>query len=453
MSGSNLYASLSSLLAAAVAAAIGISVYLRDRERVQFSRFFAFCLSLCLFHLARFFAGLPSLPRSQWVADTLSLLLPLMADRFLSGFFPAAGPAPGRNPLQGPLLGVLLVLQVIALIFPQLADEPWWVVVDISITTYVVGGLFFAVMRMWRAARAAEGTAAGPRLRYLFYAALIALALGQPGIPVIGPIATAVYLYFMAQTLTRERLLDLPEILARIASMTLLVITVTAVYAALVLWVPWTFAGEPMLLVFNTLLASFAVLVLIDPLRTELDRRLESWLFHDRTILRALLDRLRRRLVNLIDPDEMVRVVMNTLRGSERVTRASLFLLDRQGSALRLRGTPARPRRRRASISRPGGPCSSACARAARSCATCSSGSASGPTTSSRPSWTSASTPLPRSAPASPCRSAASRASSSTADRRGCTCSASSSSTTSACSSRSRARRSSCSRASWPRRR
>src|SRR5690606_36902214 len=184
----------------------------------------------------------------------------------------------------------------------------------------------------------AEGTAAGPRLRYLFYAGLIALALGQPGIPVIGPIITAVYLYFMAQTLTRERLLDLPEILGRIASMALLVVTVTAVYAALVLWVPWTFAGEPMLLVFNTLLASFAVLVLIDPLRTVLDRRLESWLFHDRSVLRALLDRLRRRLVNLIDPDEMVRVIMNTLHGSERVTRASLFLLDRHGAALRLRG-------------------------------------------------------------------------------------------------------------------
>nr|WP_276604127.1 GAF domain-containing sensor histidine kinase [Nannocystis pusilla] len=39
----------------------------------------------------------------------------------------------------------------------------------------------------------------------------------------------------------------------------------------------------------------------------------------------------------------MVRVVMNTLRGSERVTRASLFLLDRQGSALRLRGHTGAP--------------------------------------------------------------------------------------------------------------
>lgn len=342
-SATNLYASLSSLLAAAVASAIGTSVYLRDRSRDQFQRFFAFCLGLGLFHLARFFAVWPSLPRSQWVADTLGLLLPLMADRFFSRLIPAAGPAPGSNPLQGPLLGVLLVAQVVALVLPPLSHEPWWVVVDVAIQFYVVGGLFYAVTRLWRAARAAGGTAASSRLRYLFYASLIALALGHPGIPVLGPIVTAVYLYFMAQTLTRERLLDLPEILGRIASMSLLVVTVTAVYAALVLWVPWTFAGEPMLLVFNTLLASFAVLVLIDPLRTELDRRLEGWLFRDRSVFRALLGRLRRRLVNVIDPDEMVRVVTDTLRDSDRLTRASLFLLDRQGLALRLRGQVGAP--------------------------------------------------------------------------------------------------------------
>lgn len=339
MSATNLYASLSSLLAAAVAAAIGTSVYLRDRTRDQFQRFFGFCLVLGLFHLARFFAGLPGLARSQWIANTLCLLLPLLADRFFNGFIPTARPAPGTNPLQGPLLGVLLTAQVIVLAFPGLGADPWWRVVDAAIDLYVVSGLFFVVTRLWRAARAAEGTAARPRLLYLFSASLLALALGHPGIPVVGPIITAVYLYFMAQTLTRERLLDLPEILGRIASMAVLVVTVTAVYAALVLWLPFTVAGEPMLLVFNTLLASFAVLVLIDPLRTEFDRRLEHWLFRDRTAFRALLSRLRRQLVNVIDPDDMVRIVMDTLRDSGRITRASFYLLDRQGLALRARGS------------------------------------------------------------------------------------------------------------------
>lgn len=332
MTGSNLYASLSSLLAAAVAIAIGISVFLRDRSRDQFRLFAAFCLNLGLFHLARFFAGFPGLPLSIWIAQTVSLFLPFTADRCFSGFIPAAG-APPKNVVQTPILAVLLIAQALALLFPALTEDPTWVVVSALVQIYVIGGLFYATMRMWRAARAAEGTAAAPRLRYLFYASLLALALGQPGIPVVGPIVTAVYLYFMAQTLVRERLLDLPEILGRIATMTLLVITVTAVYAALLLWVPWRFADEPMLLLFNTLLASFAVLVLIDPLRTELERRLEGWLFRDRSALRAILVQLRRHLVNVIDPDEMVQRVMDALRESGRVTRAAFFLVDRQGLA------------------------------------------------------------------------------------------------------------------------
>jgi two-component system sensor histidine kinase HydH len=212
------------------------------------------------------------------------------------------------------------------------------VIVSTLLPAYVIGGLLYAAMRMWRAARAAEGTAAAPRLRYLFYASLLALALGQPGIPVVGATFTAVYLYFMAQTLVRERLLDLPEILGRITVMTLLVITVTAVYAALLLWVPWRFADEPMLLVFNTLLASFAVLMLVDPLRTELERRLEGWVFRERSALRAILVQLRQRLANVIDPDEMVKAVLGSLRESNRVTRAAFFLVDRQGLALTLRG-------------------------------------------------------------------------------------------------------------------
>ncbi len=337
VSGSNLYASLSSLLAAAVAIAIGISVFLRDRSRDQFRRFAGFCLNLGLFHLARFFAGFPGLPLSIWFAQTVSLFLPYTADRCFSGFIPATG-APPRNLVQAPLLALLLLAQALTLVWPGAPDDVTTTMLSVAIQLYVIGGLLYAAMRMWRAARAAEGTAAAPRLRYLFYASLLALLLGQPGIPVVGATFTAVYLYFMAQTLVRERLLDLPEILGRITVMTLLVITVTAVYAALLLWVPWRFADEPLLLLFNTLLASFAVLMLVDPLRNELERRLEGWLFHEHSALRAVLAQLRRRLINVIDPDEMVETVIESLRESNRVTRAAFFLLDRQGMALVLRG-------------------------------------------------------------------------------------------------------------------
>jgi len=336
--GSILYESLSSLLAATVAFAIGISVFLRDRSREQFVLFATFCLNLGLFHLALFFAGFPQLSTFfQWLSEIISLFLPWTADRTFSRFVPGAEAGQRARLVQGPLLSLLLLAQTSALLFPEITSEPAWMIERIALKTYVVGGLFWAASRMWRAARAADGTAMAPRLRYLFYASLIALALGFPGIPVIGPIVTAVYLYFVAQTLVRERLLDLPEIAGRIASMTMLVIVVSAVFALLLLWVPSTLDGYRSLQLFNIVVASFAVLVLVDPMRNEFERRIEGWLFRDRTALRAILEGLRGRLVNVIDPGEMVQVIIDTLETSKRVTRTSVYLVDRTG-ALVLRG-------------------------------------------------------------------------------------------------------------------
>ncbi|MCA9692549.1 MAG: ATP-binding protein [Nannocystaceae bacterium] len=336
MPGSNLYDSLSSLLAATVAIAIGISMLLRDRSREQFVLFATFCINLGLFHLAHFFAAFERLELSVWIGETIALVLPWSADRCFSSFIPAAGHRGGGR-VQGAFLGLFVTSQMAALIYRPLAEEPAWAYVRVGLYVYVIGGLLYATLRVWRAARAAEGTAARPRLLYLFYASLIALAFGTPGIPALSPIVTAVYLYFVAQTLQRERLLELPEVLGRIASMSILVVAVTAVFALLLLWVPITVESISLRL-FNIAVASFAVLVLLDPVRSGLERRMEGWLFRDRSELRAILIGLRHRLVNLIDPEEMASVVIDTLRDSGRVTRASLYLLDRQGMSLSLRG-------------------------------------------------------------------------------------------------------------------
>jgi two-component system sensor histidine kinase HydH len=328
--------SLSSLLAATVAFAIGTSVVLRDRRRDQFVLFGVFCFNLGLYHLGRFFFGFSSLPLFGWFAQTISLLLPWSADRSLSSFVPAVGHRGGGR-IQT-TFGVLLVAaQTVSLFFPAVTELPGWRVVPWVLAGYVLGGLLWASMRVWQAARAAEGTATAGRLRYLFYASLVALVFGSPLVPSVGPIVTAVYLYFVAQTLVRERLLDLPEVAMRILSLSLLVVVVTSLYALLLLWIP-TSAGNRSLFLFNAAVATFAVLVLVEPIRTEIESRIEGWLFRDRPILRRLLVQLRHKLTNVIDTDEMAKLVMAELQASGRVTQASLYLLDRHGSALTLRG-------------------------------------------------------------------------------------------------------------------
>lgn len=330
--------SLSSLLAATVAFAIGTSVVLRDRSRDQFVLFAVFCFNLGLFHLGRFFYGFSGVALFAWFAQTISLLLPWSADRCFSSFVPAAGHRGGGR-IQAAIVSLLVLAQAVALLFPDVASRPQWEIVPIVVAIYVIGGLLYAATRMWRAANAAQGTAVAPRLRYLFYASLLALALGSPVIPAVGPTVTAVYLYFVAQTLTRERLLDLPEVAGRIASMTMLVLAVTGLFALLLLWIPMRGVGSRSLFLFNAAVASFAVIVLIDPVRTEVESRIETWLFRERSTLRSILLQLRQKLVNVIDPDDLTTVLIEELRASNRVTNASLYLLDRLGTGLSLRGT------------------------------------------------------------------------------------------------------------------
>src|SRR5690606_29995918 len=117
--------SLSSLLAATVAFAIGTSVVLRDRKREQFVLFAVFCFNLGLFHLARFFYGFSGLHLFGWFAQTISLLLPWSADRSLSSFVPAVDHRGGGR-IQTFTGFFLVVAQLVALFFPSMEQVPGW---------------------------------------------------------------------------------------------------------------------------------------------------------------------------------------------------------------------------------------------------------------------------------------------------------------------------------------
>jgi signal transduction histidine kinase len=343
--------SLPSLLTATVAFAIGTSVVLRDRSRDDFVLFAVFCFNLGLFHLASFFHEFSDITLFRWGAQSISLVLPWTADRCFSSLIPAEERPRRRSSLQTAILVLLLGAHATALFillsrspeqgldavtrerFWDVSDWGPWDLVSVGLNAYVIVGLAFVARRMWRAAKQAEGTATAPRLRYLFYASMIAIVLGSPAITAIGPVISAVYLYFVAQTLQRERLLELPELAARIMTLALLIIAVTGLLALLLLWIP-SKQGSWTLFLFNSAVAAFAVIVLLDPVRQEFESRVEAWLFRDRAELRALLVQLRFRLLNVIDPDEMVQVVLEALAGSNRVTSASMFLLDARGTSL-----------------------------------------------------------------------------------------------------------------------
>ncbi len=344
--------SLPSLLAATVAFAVGTAVVLRDRSRDDFVLFAVFCFNLGLFHVASFFHEFSHIALFGWGAQSISLVLPWTADRCFSQLIPHEERPRVRGRLQTVMLVVLLGAHATALfvLLSRSTDEglalapkfwdfaAWgpWDVLSLGLNVYVVFGLALVVLRVWRAARTAEGTATAARLRYLFIASAIALSFGSPAITALGPVVTAVYLYFVAQALQRERLLELPELAARILTLALLVLAITGILVLLLLWVPYLADKLVLSFIFNAAVAAFAVILLLDPIRKEFESWVESWLFHGRAELRAILVQQRFRLLNVIDPDEMAEAVVESLWGSKRVSKASLFLLDGRGTSLLL---------------------------------------------------------------------------------------------------------------------
>ncbi|HEY0839649.1 MAG TPA: ATP-binding protein, partial [Vulgatibacter sp.] len=138
-----------------------------------------------------------------------------------------------------------------------------------------------------------------------------------------GPIVSSLYLFFLAQTLQVYRLLDLQELLGKFAALTLLALILSAIYVGLVIWV----GSATQLFLFNTLIASFVILNLFEPLRAKVDGWVVATLFRERYELLQTLASLKAKLANVIDPVALARITLDALHDSRRVTHASLYLL------------------------------------------------------------------------------------------------------------------------------
>jgi two-component system, NtrC family, sensor histidine kinase HydH len=190
------------------------------------------------------------------------------------------------------------------------------------------------------------------RLQYLFIGACVAVALSTldmlPRFGLAWPfeglgwITLTIFMFFLSQTLQRHRLLDLHEFLGKIVVALALGLVLVAVYGGLVSWV----GNRPELFYFNTIVASFVILSLFEPMRARVEEWVVATLFHERYELVRRLRELRERSGNVIDPAGLAIVVLDGLVETRRVTHCSLWLLadDRPGyRLLDHRGPPPVP--------------------------------------------------------------------------------------------------------------
>jgi two-component system, NtrC family, sensor histidine kinase HydH len=333
---------LSALLASIVTLAIGAAVLLRDRRRRTYTAFAAFSLTVGLYYLFTFVAAGLKSPFFHWLGFWPAAFIPTSAVRFFRAFL--AEPSIGAKTKRAAVTYASAAIWCVALVYAWVRPihETLWFQVPFAI--YVFGGLYRCVFDLWIQYRATVTRVEKARLRYLMIGGFVATTLALTdflprfgiAFPTIGNVLTILYLYFLSQTIFRYRLLDLHELLGKMFVLGSLVVILTVVYGLLLAWVGG--GKQQGLFILNTVVASFVILILFEPVRGLLENAINRWLVRERHELRHRMDNLRRELMNVIDVRDMVRRILASLEESRRVTHASMYLIDPDGAGYDVTG-------------------------------------------------------------------------------------------------------------------
>lgn len=332
---------LSALLAAIVTFVIGWSVILRDRRHRPYSAFAVVCFNLCFWYLSSFFAHTLKSDGLVWLSLVFGVAIPINTERFFRIFLsddPRQPGPPSRTVLIGTIISGLLLLYS-GLFHPlhhhMIFLVPLWLFVFVS--------LFYCIYLIYRRQRSLRSRPEATRLTYILVggAAAVTLAavdfLPRAGVafPTMGNVLTVIYMYFISQTLFHARLLDIKELLGKMLTLSALVLILTIIYGLLLSWVG---RDRPGVFFFNTIVASFVILVIFEQLRTWVEDRVNRWMFREKYEFSRRLQLLRQDLANIIEVRQLVSRVLKSLEESERVTHASVYLADPSGATYRLAG-------------------------------------------------------------------------------------------------------------------
>jgi two-component system, NtrC family, sensor histidine kinase HydH len=333
--------SLSALLAAIVSFAIGSSVVLRDRRQRAYRLFAVFCFVLCTWHITTFLQATLEWDAIYFMSLVAAVAIPIASIRFFRVFL-ADDERPVTPRWMMPLAIGFVVAIGYAIAFRKYRLHHSWTF-TVALCAYVFGGLYASMLELYGKYRRTLARVEKTRIKYLLIGGLASITfaatdflpkIGVP-FPAFGNVLTIVYLYFISQTLFRYRLLDLTELLGRMVVIATFVLILAAIYGLLVAWIP---ADQSGVFFFNTLVASFVILILFDPLRTAVEGQVQKWMFREKHELKARIDALRQVLTNVIDLKEAVRITISSLEESRRVTHAALYLVDAEGAGYELHG-------------------------------------------------------------------------------------------------------------------
>lgn len=323
---------VSLIIAAFVNASLGIAAIMRNfRSALCVS--FALLAGILFAHDAILglasFDSTEALVTRRWQVITTLCAGPATL-YFLKALVPAYQGRLSRLAL-GYLACVVLMVPLLYLPFYQRYSEILFVLTD---AIQLIPGTIL-IYTLVKAEKVAPLTRERLRLRYAFWGGFVALgffltnALHFAGfaVPPLGTLARTLYLIFLFQTFIQKELMTAEEVVGKVALFGGVALILSVIYSLLVSWV----GAQPGLFFFNTLIASFVIIVLFDPIRTLTSELTRKIFLHRNTMLEGELERLSRDLMGSLDPARIAESISTALERALGVQNTALFLLDREG--------------------------------------------------------------------------------------------------------------------------
>ena len=312
----------SAILASIVSLTVAIAILLRRPQRRLYSRFALFTLALCLYHAGSLITRFGEGPMSPLQSVTAAFIAPLTL-LFFADVVRDNSPTIRHYIRTGFLIsGIFTVLCISPL------GRSAFILLPLGI--YVLAAGLIALKMLYQHTQRSTSDRERTRLRYLLYGGAITLFLAagetisSTAVPAaMGHVAVTFYVYFLYQSIISQRLINLVELMGKAAVLGVLTLMLATIYSVLVLWVG---SGHQGLWLFNTLVASFVILILYDQIRPWVETTTARMLFRNHYEFRLQAQTLERSLRTTISIDGMRDRILSAFTGSG--TEVSIYLLD-----------------------------------------------------------------------------------------------------------------------------
>jgi signal transduction histidine kinase len=333
------------LFCGVIAFAIALSMLLRGR-RMQHWLFAAFSTCVAFWYVSQSLTDLMKDVGFERVTAVLTVLLPQFAVHLFESISPletrAVETTSSWTKLPKIATALLVPMLAVALSPYQQAGPAVRALVLGAVYFYVFGLLAGALIALWLRGQKSPSRAIRDRIRFLASVGALAMTFTMGDfvsflgvyIPPIGAVLAIVFLFVLAESLTRPRLADLYELSGR-----LLVSTALAFALAGIFYVFITYIGRFGAMYLNAVLAAIVFLVLFEPLEHEVETRINRFFFRERYDLETSVVELRRRLAHTLENEEMIQVVLAGLERSRRATSCAIYLRDLDDSGFDIVGS------------------------------------------------------------------------------------------------------------------